>query len=112
MIGLSKITQSTDNAAIIIKNLPRSRINDSVSRVSRSATLDGGAHIEHLGYSDSDRTLEIYSQLTESEKNAIWDFYKSETMINISCSDGFFYGAIDSLKVDNGKMKLILLIKE
>lgn len=112
MIGLSKITQSTDNAAIIIKEKPRSKINDSTSRVSRSATLDGGSHIEHLGYADGDRKFEIYAQLTETQKDTIWAFYKSETMINIACNDGFFYGAIDSCKVEKGQLKLILLIKE
>jgi hypothetical protein len=112
MIGLSKVTQSTDNAAIIIKEQARSRINDSTSRISRSGTLDGGSHIEHLGYSDGDRKFEIFTSLEKTKADNIWAFYKSETMINISCLDGFFYGAIENLKIDNGIMRMTLLIKE
>jgi hypothetical protein len=113
MISISKITQSTEsNAAVVIKEKAKSKIRDARARVSRSATLDGGAVIEHLGFSDGDRQLDILAQLNETVSGYIWDIFTDETFINISTSDGFFYGVIDRLKVDNGDMQMTLLIKE
>jgi hypothetical protein len=113
MIGLSKTTQSTEsNASIIIKEKARSKIRDAGARVSRSGTLDGGAVIEHLGFDNGDRQMDIYSQESESVCNKLWNMFTGETFINISCVDGFFYGVIDRLAVDNGSVKIKLLIRE
>lgn len=113
MISLSKTTQSTsDSAALIIKEKPNSKIRDGVARVSRSATLDGGATIEHLGFADGDRRLEIAAQLSKADSDILWSIFTNETFINISTIDGFFYGSIDRLNVDSGKIQLTILIEE
>ena len=113
MIAISKITQSTESsAAVIIKEKAKSKIRNAGARVSRSATLDGGAVIEHLGFADGDRQLDIFAAIDESMSTIIWSIFTGETFVNISTSDGFFYGVIDRLKVDNGDMQMTLLIKE
>jgi len=113
MISISKITQSTEsNAAVIIREKAKSKIKNAAARVSRSATLDGGAVIEHLGFSDGDRQLDIFARIDESMSSNVWSIFTGETFINISTADGFFYGVIDRLKVDNGDMQMTLLIKE
>jgi hypothetical protein len=113
MIGLSKTTQSTENnASIVIKEMARSKIRDASARVLRAGTLDGGAVIEHLGFVDGDRQLDVFAQETETVSENLWNMFKNETFINISCIDGFFYGVIDRMVVDNGTIQIKLLIKE
>ena len=112
MISLSKITQSTTNAAIIIRDSVRTRIKNITGRISRSATLDGGAVIEHLGVSDGDRRFQVFAQVSESDAVTLWAIFKNETFINISTKDGFFYGVIESMAIDFGSLSMIILIKE
>jgi len=111
MIGLSKITQAT-NSAIIIKEAVGSNLREATARVIRSGTLDGGAVIDNMGYSDGDRTLEIIAYFSEQEEDLLWSIFKNELFINIATKEGFFYGSISRLRSDNGKVQLTILIME
>ena len=111
MIGLSKISQEA-GGAIIIRHLRAAEIRRAEARVSRSATLDLGAVIDHRGYSVSDRTIRLESEVNETDADFLWDMFKTELFINISTSDGFFYGSITTMEVDRGQLSMILIIKE
>ena len=113
MIGLSMTTQATgEGAAILIRELPSSRLRDEASRVSRSATLDGGCVIDHQGFSDADRTFDVRANLFKNEADVLWNFFRSQTYVNISTSEGFFYGVIENMADANGNVRLSLLVKE
>jgi hypothetical protein len=113
MIGISKTTQATGNsAAIIFKELPSSRLRVESARVSRSATLDGGCIIDHQGFSDSDRTLDIRANLTKEQADILWDFFTGETFVNVATTEGFFYGVIESMQDESGAIRLSVLVKE
>lgn len=112
MISISKITQATQNGSLIIWESKKSKIRDAAARVSRTATLDGGAVIEHLGFSDGDRSFEISAKLSQSQSEVLWSIFTNQTFLNISTEDGFFYGSIERCKVDNGIAKLTFLVKE
>lgn len=113
MIGLSKTTQATGSyAAIIFNELPTSRFRSESARVSRSATLDGGCVIDHQGFSDGDRTLDIRALWTEAQAAVLWYLFRTTTFLNISTREGFFYGVIESMQDENGNGRLSILVKE
>lgn len=113
MIGISKTTQATGTyAAIIFQELPTSRLRNEAARVSRSATLDGGCVIDHQGFSDSDRTLDIRANFTETQSGILWELFTGQTFVNVSTKEGFFYGVIESMQDENGSVRLSILVKE
>jgi hypothetical protein len=111
MISITKITQAT-NPIIVIREGAGSKIKDAAARVSRTATLNGGAIIDHQGYSDGDRTFQITALIDQSVENTLWNLLKTQTFVNISTRDGFFYGVISFMSVNYGKLKMTLLAKE
>lgn len=113
MIGLSMTTMSTGSAAsVIIKENPASKTRNERARVSRYATLDGGSVIDHQGFSDGDRTFDIRASMSADEAELLWSMFRSQTYLNISTRDGFFYGVIESMDDDSGKVSLSILVKE
>lgn len=113
MIGISKTTQATGNAAaIVIQELPATRTRNESARVTRSATLDGGCIIDHQGFSDSDRTIEVRANLTREQADILWDIFTGETYVNVATADGFFYGAIESMQDEGGSVRMNILVKE
>jgi hypothetical protein len=111
MIGLSKNTQEAGGAVIIHKD-SRSELRKAEARVSRTATLDLGAIIDHRGYSHGDRVIRIESEVNEADADFIWLMFKTELFVNIATPDGFFYGSISSMDIDRGQLTMTLLIKE
>ena len=110
MIVLSKRTQDPDGTIIILEE-KGTIIKDSQPRVSRVATLDGGCVIDHKGYSDSDRRLNIRAFLDETEEGQVW-LLKNETLLTISMQEGVFTGVISDVRIDDGDLRLTFLIKE
>lgn len=112
MNALSKTIADAERGAVIFKCKSDSDVYISQARVKRTATLDGGAVIDHQGYAVGDRTIDIRALLTESESSDIWAMYKAATYLILHCSDGSFYGAIGDLRIDRGDMRLTFLVKE
>ena len=113
MIGISQTTQATGTyAAIIFQELPTTRLRNESARVSRYATLDGGCVIDHQGFSDGDRTLDIRAQWTQAQAAILWEMFREETFLNVATADGFFYGVIESMQDENGQGRLSILVKE
>jgi hypothetical protein len=87
-------------------------LRNESARVSRYATLDGGCVIDHKGFSDGDRTLDIRAQWTQAQAEILWEIFREETFINVSTSEGFFYGVIETMNDENGNGRLTILVKE
>lgn len=98
--------------AIIFRCKPESDVYVSQPRVKRTATLDGGAVIDHQGYSVGDRTIEIKAQISETEAAAVWALHEDATYLILHTWAGSFYGAISDLRIDRGDMRLTFLVKE
>lgn len=111
MISISTITPQTVST-VVFNETVQSRLRDLTARVSRTATLDGGCVITHSGVTDADRTLDIRAQLTADQADNLQAIYESETYVYLSCSQGFFYGVMDTCKISNGDLRLKFLIKE
>lgn len=113
MIGISMTTMSTgEGAAVLIRELPQSRLRNEAARVSRSATLDGGCVIDHQGFSDGDRTFDIRASLDRQESDILWNLFTGQTYLNVSTKEGFFYGVIENMADENGNVRLSILVKE
>jgi len=100
-------------APVIMKPLPETVLRDARARVTRTATLDGGCVITNNGLAAADRTPEIRARImTKAACDVLWNLFANHTLFTLSTEEGFFVGAIDRLKVDNGDVKLKFLVKE
>jgi len=99
--------------ALMIREAPDSRLDVAKARVSRSKTLDGGAHIEHSGVSDGDRTFEIVTpDVTEQQYTILKRLHTSYTSITVACREGVFKGTIESVRLSAGNARVKILIEE
>jgi hypothetical protein len=110
-IGIKKTTQDA-GSAVLIRDDSRSELLRSRSRVTRTATLDLETVIDNQGYAVGDRTLKIVASVEESKADEIWDLYKNNLYLLISTRDGMFYGSIEDLKIDGGRVEMTFLVKE
>ncbi len=110
MIGISTLTQNAAGAVVLY--LIPTELKNNTSRVSRTATLDGGAVVNHFGLSDSDRTIRVSGAISETLADTIWAIFRLGEMVNVATKDGFWRAAISLLKVDAGQINMTILIKE
>lgn len=111
MIYLSRLDYDV-NGAIEFKEDSSSRFREDSARVNRVATLDGGAFITHRGYSDGDRTFRISALLDSITSDRLYDFFRTEGFIRLSCKEGAFIGAISDMRIDGGNLEMNFLVKE
>lgn len=81
-------------------------------RVSRTATLDGGAEVYDTGYSAADRTFSL--DLLTNGAGAAWveRIVRTYALIRVSCRDGVFTAVPESWANEGRTVKLTLLITE
>jgi len=111
MISLSTVVPGS-NAPVIINEIGTSALQKATARISRIKTLDGGSFISHRGYSDTDRLLIVNARLSESKSNLLWNLFTDEILLNVSIVDGCYSGAIESLSIDKGDIKMKIFIIE
>jgi hypothetical protein len=89
----------------------RTRTSAISRRISRTATLDGGATIVDNGYTPSDATFELVPDIETKE---LIDGLKRLVMLHseiiVSTADGVFLGAVSNVDETN-KIKLTFLVK-
>lgn len=84
-------------------------------RLSRTATLDGGAVIVDNGYSAADGSIKINIDPNQNDLtlyNQIAAIIKQFGMVTVSCADGVFLAAIESVTNPKTRLTINLLIKE
>ena len=112
MVVISTVS-SNENGSVKIYENHESKIRDASARVSRSATLDGGAVITHNGFCDGDLQFDIRTnRLTQTEAEQLWDLFTDETQLIASTELGVYVGAIERLKIDRGDVRFVFLVKE
>jgi hypothetical protein len=108
MIGLS---EQMHGISLVIHERMDSELDKYPARVSRSATLDGGAVIVHSGLSHGDRTLRIRADLSQTDAATLLTLHGAEALINIAMPDGFYSGAIERLDINKGQIDMTILIE-
>jgi hypothetical protein len=111
MISITTIESKTVDS-VFFDELPTSIFRDTPPRFRRTATLDGGAVLDHRGFADGDRKFTIAANVSEAIANDLWTIHKAETLVNISCPEGFFVGSIGEMKVDGGRLQMVFYVKE
>lgn len=94
--------------SVMQKNKERSR------RVSRTATLDGGAAVYDSGYSDGDRTLNVRVPKASAEVVAFMEYMvETYNIIRVTGKEGAFRAVPNRFTMgDDGSANLELLITE
>ena len=113
-VGLSTTTYDLDGARIIKQDPATERANDRGGRrVSRSATLDGGAVVTDTGYAAADRTYRIRARDDDGDL-AQWAarIVQTYSTINIATRYGFFKGTPARWWVRDGFVNIEILITE
>lgn len=111
MVSITTI-ESKAVDGVSFDELPTSIFRDTIPRVTRTPTLDGGVVVDHRGFADGDRTFKIEALLDETTTDLLWALYRSETLVKISCREGFFTGVLADLKADGGRVSLLFWVKE
>jgi len=109
MISITTKTAETIDG-VFLEELPSSVFRNAAARVVRTPTLDGGAVIDHRGFSEYDREFTIRAVLDEQTANDLWEIYRAETLVNLSCREGFFSGTISNMVIDGGLLTLTFLV--
>ena len=97
---------------VVIDSIAFSSVDNIKTRMSRSATLDGGSVIVNSGVSHGDRTFDISEKVTRWVAEKVK--YIQENSVSVLCStrEGIFLGAISETDYINGELKTTILIKE
>lgn len=102
---------SNPTAPLQIDPGPETDMGTVTVRVSRTATLDGGASITHLGYSAGDRTIRVeWPEITDDEREVLRDWIRTETRFILTCREGAFLGSIEKARLDRDPVRLTFLV--
>lgn len=96
---------------VLIENTSQCTFGRKTFRVSRAATLDGGAVNIHSGYSDGDRTFTIAAMLTKAQELLINSLAELYTYFIFAIDDGVFYGSISSMTAENGVLAMSIYVE-
>lgn len=82
-------------------------------RVSRTATLDGGAVLADYGYTDADRTLTVMAdRIAAGQWTALQRLLRDHATLTLACREGLFLGAIEQVYQASGGVKFTFLPTE
>lgn len=102
--------------AVILRNLSEdSDLRSWSRRVSRVATLDGGAHFNDTGFTHADRTFRVVMDshgLTAEQDEALRLLLRDYALIIAVTSEGVFRVAPSSFSDAGGSISFDLLVKE
>lgn len=81
-------------------------------RVTRVATLDGGAVFNDFGFSDADRTMRIVWRPTgKAQEAAVARLVQTYSRITVATPDGLFLAAPQILTPGDSTLTLTLLVE-
>ncbi len=110
MIGISTKTGNTEGDMLFNED-PQTSPEILQARISRSKTLDGDSVIVNSGFSEGDRTITLVTAISEADYEKLRTIFKTELLVNLSLSDGFYTAAIESIQPVSGKTQVKILIE-
>ena len=103
-----------DPAGVISLDIDEKESNfgDSSRRVTRIATLDGGAVFNDFGFSHSDKTVTlVHAVKTKAEALSVEQLVSVYSLLNVSLPNGFYSVAPESYVLTQETGTLTLLVK-
>ena len=96
-----------------IKTIAGQEPGELTRRLTRSATLDGGAVVSDFGFSDGDRTIDVrWSPVSAADEANIGRLFESYAQVQIATPDGVFLAAPESYRRGAAESSLRLLVIE
>jgi hypothetical protein len=109
MIALSTI----EAGDCIVLNIDREPVRENTRRLSRTATLDGGAVITDSGWSDADRSFEFsVKQVPDYLRDALWAMYLGESRVHLACPEGVFAGYLQRIRIAGADVTVSFMVQE
>jgi len=86
---------------------------DGSRRISRTATLDGGAVITDGGVTDADRSFDFTAiQALEDTIETLWAMFQAEDLVHLSCPEGVFSGYLQRVKITASGVNISFMVYE
>jgi hypothetical protein len=97
----------------IVLNIDREPTKENTRRLSRTATLDGGAVITDSGWTDADRTLEFTAmRMPEETRENLWAMFRKESRVNLACPEGVFAGYLQRIRIAGANIAISFMVHE
>lgn len=113
MLQVISATTFDPEGYIEIEAVESQTAGETRRRVSRIATLDGGAAFNEFGYSDADRTIELrWTPTARATEQSIARIVETYTRVQVSTRDGVFLAAPESYTPGRDESRLRLLVAE
>ena len=82
-------------------------------RLSRTATLDGGAVITDGGVTDADRGFDFNAtQVPEDIRETLWAMFMGQDLVHLSCPEGVFAGYLQRVKITASGVSIGFMVYE
>ena len=97
----------------IVLNIDREPTKENTRRLSRTATLDGGAVITDGGWTDADRTLEFTAmRIPEETRENLWAMFRKESRVQLCCPEGVFTGYLQQIRFKGNSAAITFMVHE
>jgi len=107
MVSITTSTPVTNGKLLIRKYRLGSQIKNGTARISKVKTLDGGVSVNHNGFADGDRSIDVNATLSESDADILWDIFTGETFVTVAIEDGVYNAVIKTVNIKD-KVKIII----
>ena len=97
---------------VVLDALGGSEVDALSRRVSRVATLDGGAVLNDFGHSDADRTLRLRWRPGRAVDEVVRRMVRLYGRLRVALPDGLFVAAPQGVAREGGDWVLVLLVLE
>lgn len=111
MLGIATLTVDPFGAQLLTLKPGASNLGDTSRRVSRVATLDGGAAVLDGGYTVTDRTISLdLSDQTKETIDALKYLCSVHSSLLVLTEDGAFKAAPERVSIAGSSASMTLLV--
>lgn len=111
MLALATLTVDPFGAQLLTLKPGRSNLGDTSRRVSRVATLDGGASVLDGGYTVADRTISLdISDQTKETVDALKYLCSVHSSLLVLTEDGAFKASPERVSISGNSARMTLLV--
>jgi len=102
-----------DSGAFVFLDMSTAPPREGSRRLSRTATLDGGAVITDGGVTDADRSFDFTTtQVQEDTRETLWEMFQSQGLVHLSCPEGVFSGYLQRVKITASGVYISFMVYE
>lgn len=111
MLGISTLTIDPFGAQLLTLKPGTANLGDTSRRISRVATLDGGASVLDGGYTVTDRTISVdLADQTRETIDALKYLFQVHSMLIVCTEDGAFRAAPERISINGQSARMSLLV--